>query len=249
MQIPRIPMIAMKRSSIAAACCLTSVASGATATLGTDADTFTREGVGAGTAEVADVRSFSGGPSFVGYFRFDLSGLNIATVDSATLSLFKVGASRNDAIVESRFATYGLTNQAGNTPQNWDEEMVDNAGLGQEYTNIASGVPAVDIARLFNLDVDNGADVTESVADAPTATTLTGADLVAFLNERVDDDGHVTFINYINQTGRGYGFATRENADADLRPTLSIDFTPVPEPSIAWLGGLGLLGMLRRRRA
>jgi hypothetical protein len=216
--------------------------------LNPDADTYTRSAHSAGSADVLDIRGF-GGSDFVGYIRFDLSPLYIDTISDATFSVYKVAGSRNDGITTGRFANFGLTNALGNTPQNWDEATLAEGNVGAEYTNVVGNL--VDFSVLFNLDADMGANVTETVGDAPTASTLTGPDLVTFLNERVDDGGLVTMISIINASGRGYGYGSKENSDPSLWPTLSVTYTGIPEPTaaaLACIGGLGLFMVLRRRR-
>lgn len=211
------------------------------------ADTYTRDGVGAGSAENLDVRGFGGG-DFVAYIRFDLSGLGIDTIISSTLTLHETAGSRNDGITNGRHQLYGLTNASGNTPQNWLEAT--DIDPGAEYDN--TGGNGIDLAQVFNLDADAGANVTESVPGTDgVAVTTSGLDLVTFLNSRVDDNGLVTFIVAIDADNRGYGFASRENSNSDLRPTLLLDYTAipqVPEPGSVALLSLGLVALLGRRR-
>jgi len=100
---------------------------------------------------------------------------------------------------------------------------------------------------VFNLDPELGANVTETVPGTDNvAVTTTGADLVSFLQQRADDNGLVTFMVAIDAENRGYGFASRENEDVTLRPSLEV--TAVPEPASLALIGLGGLAMLKRRR-
>lgn len=186
-----------------------------------DADTFTRGGVDAGSVEALDVRRL-GEDDIVAYIRFDLSKLDADTVKSATLTLHKVGGLRNDTINNERHAVYGLTSQPDNTPQNWNESTMADQPFGLERRN-----RGVDPQRVFNLDADDGAKTSEDIKG--DTVTLTGDDLVAFLNERMTDDKLATFIVMIKAADRGYGFASRENRDESPRPTLTVA-TGVPGP-------------------
>ncbi|HYO23657.1 MAG TPA: hypothetical protein VEQ85_01785, partial [Lacipirellulaceae bacterium] len=199
----------------------------AAATLLPSADAYSTGGAGGGTAAVLQVLDNVGGADAVAYLRFDLSGLNIASISSATLTLSKVAGTRNDTINAARFVTYGLTSAAGNTPQDWSETGLAAGGLGAEY--LPSG-NLVDATRLANLDAGAGANVVETVDNAVIPQTLTGPDLVAFLNSRLDDNGLATLIAVVDAgaAGRGWGYASRENGDPALRPSLQIVYEEAP---------------------
>ena len=202
----------------------------ATTTIGADADTFLRAGQDNGSAAVLDSRF-----SFVPYVKFDLSTLNIEEITQATLGVSKVASFRNDSITTGRFAVYGLASQAGNTPQDWSEAtLVGGATSGAEWNDDASS-NGIDRSRLTSLDAEDGANVFETVVNGTDVPqTLSGPDLVTFLNTRLDDNGLATFIIPVEASnGLGYGLASRENGNAALRPTLSITYeegAPDPDP-------------------
>lgn len=227
----------------------------ATSVLTTSSDTYLRDGQGFSTTGVAEATDFRF--DFTTYVQFDMSGLgSTIVINSATLTLNKVAGARNDTMVTGRVDMYGLSDIAGNTEQNWSETNGGWSGVvgedhGLDFRNAqadwVAGTGAV-AANLTRLDMDLGDNVTEAVASG-TVYTLTGADLVTFLNSRASDDGFVTFVVENPLTdGRGWAWATKENTDSSLAPTLTLDYTVVPEPSVALLGGIGLLGLLRRRR-
>jgi hypothetical protein len=217
-------------------------AEAALVSLNADADTYLRDATARGGLGFMDVRG--GNIDFRGYLRFNLAAIPAgATINSATLQLTQVsGASRNDTITTGRFALYGLNNDAGNTPQNWDEATFVPADKGTEDVTTLAGVTDLD---------DNVLGITESAAGTPVQVTVTGAPLGAFLQSRLSDGGLATFIlSNDDSNDRGFGLGTKENADSTTQPVLTIDYTAVPEPAAA-LGlaiGLGLVGMSGRPR-
>jgi rhamnogalacturonan endolyase len=225
----------------------------AVATLSPVADAYSTGGAGAGTATVLQVQDNNGNDA-IAYFRFDLAALNINAITSATLTFSKVGSVRNDTINTGRFRNYGLTNTAGNTAQNWNETALATGGLGAEYTSVSGNL--LDFARVANLDADNGANVVETVNNAVAPQSLSGADLVTFLNSRVADGGLATLISLVDAgtSIRGWGYASRENADTSLRPTLQITYEegdPDPDPNPTTLRQVELLdrGVVAIRRS
>ena len=199
-------------------------------------DTYIRDGLThlvTGVSEFLDTRD---GAKFVPYIQFDLSGLKIDTVLSATLTLHKVAGSRNDAINNVRFATYGLPDLPGNTLQFW-QELEDF-----DPTDETNGLDFRNVGLDFNLDADSGVDrklltsldpedgtigLVETVDNETGIIALTGETLVGFLNDRVDQDGLVTLIFPLENGGadRGYGIASKENPDSSLHPVLDLEFT------------------------
>ncbi|TWU00573.1 Rhamnogalacturonan endolyase YesW precursor [Botrimarina colliarenosi] len=188
-----------------------------------EADTYTLAGVGAGSAPVLDALDVNGPGDRAVYVRFDLSTVDLAGATSASFSLFKTGGTRNDTIITERFDVYGLLPLAGNTPQNWNEATLAEGGLGAEYTNTGGDGP--DVTRLFNLNAEDGAAVTESVNNVnDTPQSVSGPDLLAFLQARKADGGLATFVTYVDAGAfRGWGYSSREAADPALRPVLEID--------------------------
>ncbi|MGI9176281.1 MAG: autotransporter-associated beta strand repeat-containing protein [Pirellulales bacterium] len=194
-------------------------------TLSPVADTFTRAGVSAGTAQTLVVQDNNGsGGDVMAYLRFDLSQVDLTGVTNAFLTLQKIGG---DTIVTDRFDVFGLANIAANTPQNWSETTLANTGLGAEYTTTSGN--GLDSARVVKLDCDGtaGANVIEQVSNSGSPQHLSGVDLVQFLRDRKADGGLATFIALVDAgASRGWSYGARENATAALRPTLRLDFTP-----------------------
>ncbi len=199
-------------------------------TLVAEADTYTRAGVDAGSAPVLDALDANGPGDRAVYVRFDLSAVDLSQVTVATLKLYKTGGTRSDTIIADRFDVYGLLPLAGNTPQNWNEATLADTGLGAEYTSTGGDGP--DTSRLFNLDAESGANVTEAVNNADgAARSLSGPDLLAFLTARKADGGLATFVTYVDAGAvRGWGYSSREAADSALRPVLELDGAVVVDP-------------------
>lgn len=195
------------------------------------------------------------------YVRFDLSALAGATITDATLTFTKVSnianpgftnASRNDTLVTTRFAVYGLNDVAGNTAQNWGETTITGSAARGDLTTteVVSDTAAVQFdttTRTISFD-----GVGETVADPKASIAGTsGSSLVNFLQGRLDAgtfSGLATFIvdTPDTTTGRGFAFGSRE--DTVNAPVLSITYTPVPEPGSMLLAGLAALPVLLRRR-
>lgn len=203
----------------------------AVTTLTSVADTFTAAGINAGTAQVLDALDANGPGDRAVYLRFDLSGIDLANIVSATLTLQKTAGSRNDTIVADRFDVYGLVNAPGLTPQNWNEATLAEGNVGTEYTNTSGN--GLDTSQLFNLNQESGANVTEVVNNSISPQQLTGPDLLAFLNARKSDGGLATFITYVDAgANRGWGYGSKENTNPNMRPTLALDDGGPVDPPI-----------------
>ena len=97
--------------------------------------------------------------------------------------------------------------------------------MGAEY----SSADGVDTSQVYNLNLEAGADVAEHAPNTTyTVFKLSGPDLVAFLNDRVDDNGLVTFVTIVDAGAvRGWGYGSKEHPDATLHPSLTIQHTSV----------------------
>ena len=191
----------------------------------TSNDTYMRDATDRGGMEYVDVRMGNTTWGFGGYLQFDLSeltALGSGTLSNATLTLQKVAGSRNDTVTNDRFSLQGLNVVAGNTPQDWDEHLLNTDTVGDEWP-VGFYPPDLTNGRLADLDED-AADVTEVIAD--DVITITGADLDAFLQGRVDDNGKVTFVITCEDSGKGYGIASKENSNEAYRPNLTLTYVP-----------------------
>jgi len=70
--------------------------------------------------------------------------------------------------------------------------------------------------------------------------------LAQFVQDRLDDDGNVTFITDMPTHGnnsKGVGFGTNRQTNVAYQPTLTVTYGLVPEPSTGLLLAAGLLGL------
>ena len=197
-------------------------------TIGSDADTWIQDAVATHGTD-ANMVLMGANTDYSGYVRFDLAAHNVISVEDATLTFTVYNIPkppyRNDTVVGGRFSLYGLDNVAGNTPQNWDENTLNESDIGTEWST-NGGDPLVNVTDLDD-DVEG---ITETVTNGPgggwdmgTTITITGDALVSFLQSRIDDNGLATFILSNNDTAdRGYGLGTKENDNEDVRPRLEL---------------------------
>jgi hypothetical protein len=220
-----------------------------------NADTFVKFGsqqnLNFGTANCLDLYANGTGRDYFGYVRFDLSSIPAgATITSATLTFTKIdglGSTRNDTMNTGRFRVLGLNNVVGNTPQDWSETGLTFDTRGAEWT----AANTFDPARITDLDGTLGNEVILGGGGTGSTASVSGANLVNFVSGLLGS-GAVTFIadQAGTDAGRGYGLASREYGATlpSVVPALTLAYTVAPEPSTFALVGLGVAGLLARRR-
>jgi hypothetical protein len=171
---------------------------------------------------------------------------------SGAVSILEGGTLSAGNSIES-LATGSLTIGAG---ANFYYEIDNSVAVGLQGDLVAvSGTLSLDIANQSNLVLDDLSPVTPSVWAYGTKLTLisySGAwngGLFSWNGNVVADDSNIIFangsgwkINY-NDTSAG------TNYSSDLVGSNYLTMTAVPEPTVTLLGGLGILSLLRRRRA
>ncbi|WAC19940.1 DNRLRE domain-containing protein [Luteolibacter sp. SL250] len=172
-----------------------------------------------------------------GFFEFDLSAIEAAaagnpfTIDSVTLSLRTSSAAGSGATaLNFQLSLLGNNLDFDESTVNWTNAPGGPGGVAGTLLSSESFVPnAVNQTRTFGSTSAFQSAVADVLANDPDNT-----------------------IRLFLQTESGSGFArflSDENATESNRPTLTVNYTVVPEPStgIALAGGLTLLAGLRRR--
>ncbi|KAA1257759.1 hypothetical protein LF1_02490 [Rubripirellula obstinata] len=208
-----------------------------------------------------DIDNFNNSPfsyRAFGYFQFDLSTLNIETIDSAEFSIQRMAINPSNNIVATdafdvlndvasvdRVDFYGLNSVAGNTAQDWSESTLSFNTTGNELTaaSIASGGS--------HLTTGTVEDFSGQDSVAGQTVSLSGPALTTWLQTRLDDNGLATIIS-INPQGAlaGSGLAYHSsNGALGFTPSLNLVYTvAIPEPTSAAILGITLSTVLLRRR-
>ena len=167
------------------------------------------------------------------YVRFDLSGIDLATITNLELDLHNTGAGGNTTTVD----VLGLVNG-----ENFGEGSLtfsnDPNATGNTF-NRASAYNQTPLASFTSKGTAAGKDV---------AFNVSSGSVFDFLN--ADADKVVTFVldQQVISTSAGQAWSTREDTTAANRPALAVTTAAVPEPGTLGLFGAGLVGLLARRR-
>lgn len=184
-----------------------------------------------------------------GLFSFDLGAIPVgATINSVTLVLYANGQdpTANDSApvtlqvyqLNSSFNEASVTWNASSTGNNWATAGGDYSGpLLASLSASSTGITA---NQVFSFTSENAFATSVSA-------TLGGEDKTLNLLVKLSAaDGLRNVFRFNAGTKSG---AQNTLADAQYRPQLVIDFTPIPEPSaFAAVAGLGAVGLVASRR-
>ena len=238
-------------------------ANAVTLAVNSSADTYLRGGAAdqayGATSSLLVGNHSSVGP-FTGLFRFDLSTLPTSgiTIDSVSLTLTSTSSGAGATVTLTVF-------QLSLANADWVEGIQDNSNAdgssawNKKVRDIVGAVPTQADwagtvgARTAGTDYVNTslASFTGNAGTIGTGTlgfTSTGA----FSSTVAGAAGGNLNLWVGNPTVTAvsdfFRIASRETPGTSSDPLLTVNYTVVPEPSAALLGGLGMLALLRRRR-
>ena len=176
--------------------------------------------------------------------KFDLSslGLSGSELTDATLTLTNNSASGNSRTRTLAYFTGDDSSITAGIGYNAANPFIDDAYVGETDTDTDFAAGTMTTILTFG-NPGSGAGF-EGVA---TVVGAGDANLLAALQGALNDDDTITFVIYGGNTQYlPYSDDYTGSSGAAYFPTLTL--TTVPEPSAAWLGCLGLIPLLRRRR-
>lgn len=223
------------------------------------ADTYLRnsgataenQSYGAATSILAGSHSSLNG--LTNLFRFDLSALPTSgiAIDSViltltstgngsgatvTLTVFQLSLANEDWVEGTQNGTVGSGEASAKFLTNQTANWAGSAGArtaGTDYVN-TSLASFTDNAGTIGTGT---LGFTSTAAFATTVATAAGGNLNLWVGTPT-----LTGANDF------FRIASRETAGTTSDPLLTVNYTLVPEPSAAVLGGLGIIALLRRRR-
>jgi|GEM_PF-4093342 len=179
---------------------------------------------------------------------FDLSGIPVgATIDSVTLSAtFDPDGSGNSANTDDGTGNIVVAEMLENPDRvnGWNYAFQSFGGdqTGNTGDDTSWATPGGTLGVALSSVADSTYDPEGIAAGTPFAWA-SSPDFVAAITNNLGDDEVLLQVYIPGVEGGGRSFV-RSNNDF----VLSVDYTPIPEPSVGFLGVLGALGWIRRRR-
>lgn len=181
-----------------------------------------------------------------GIILFDIAGGIPAgsTINGVTLQLSQSAANTGDVMISLHrvMAAWGEGTATASGGQGAPAEVGDATWLHAMYDNVPWTVPGGDFDAAISTQtlVGNPGEYTW-----PSTSGLV-ADVQAYLDNPAQNFGWI-LIGDESASQTSKRFATREEANDELRPRLLVEYTPIPEPGSAVLA-LSAIWLVRHRR-
>lgn len=188
------------------------------------------------------------GDSIVLSGRVTLTGIDSNSTDQIRIGLFNSNGSGTST---GWLGYFGSNDVLASGSGNFYERSNPNTGL---YTS-GTGAASIGTNNSATVNLPLSTSIEYSFTLSLTRTIGNGIDYSLDISEAANAANKLLAITGTDTTPQTFtydraGFLIGGNLDADLAAFRNVDvtFTPVPESSVALLGGLGVLGLLRRRR-
>ncbi|MGB0993136.1 MAG: DNRLRE domain-containing protein [Akkermansiaceae bacterium] len=193
--------------------------------------------------------------------QFDLSSIpDGATINSVTLTMYigsldtgTAGASTNSLGADGLQLVQMSTDADFANKFTWNDQSWGANGANGGGDDVPWTTPGGDFNSTVLSSIANNVIPIKTVSSGDSFTLASSSDFVNAISSNLGDD---TVQLMLRTPGIESGFnerklirfASSEFSNTAFRPSLTIDYTAVPEPSSAMLGGLGLLALVTRRK-
>jgi len=208
-----------------------------------------------GTGELWAGNSTTGTPQR-SILSFDVSGLDglYSSIDSITLTLTLNLYDATLASLTNQVHAVAPANQGWVEGQaTWNSRATSTSWAGS--VGLGTAGTDYDSTLLSAVSITTGASAGTAYNFTFTGATVALTSLIdAWLVDNVDNAQANPGLLLLDPSAphaswnRTIWYSDETATQASYKPTLSVNYSAIPEPSAALLGGLGLLALLRRRR-